>query len=235
MEDSFPKVVPIRGTIGFSYLVIENPQRAMLIDCVFGCGINRIKATLKKHQLKPEYLKAIMLTHGHLDHCIHARAIQQWCGAPVICPKEDESYLMGKANYAGLNKTGGYLEALGRWLWQYRPPERVIYLDNANDETVPSFPIFCRIPLPGHTPGHSGYYIQSIDTLLAGDLFAGNGIFIHSPPQIFTADKKLALQSIWKAAKLEARQVFICHTFKASGTAGAASLEKLGRVFKIPG
>jgi len=229
----------IRGTLGFSFLVTEkrpDKNRAILFDACLGCAPRKLAALFAKLGLRPDALCAIQLTHAHIDHCVNAAALQRWSGAPVYCPVDDKAWLLGRARYRGLNKIGGALEAVGRFLWRYEAPADVRYFVPPQEpqapETLPHFDAIQAIALPGHTPGHTGYWIPATGQLIAGDLFAEIAGLAHAPPRIFTDDRPEALRSIAKAAALEPSEVFVCHVgradgARASGARGSATLRKL--------
>lgn len=230
-RDATPHIHPIRGPLGFSYLVTEahdTATRALLIDACPGCTLKKLSPLFERLNLRPADLCAIQLTHAHIDHCINAGAIQRWSGAPAYCPEADKTFLLAHARYRGLNKIGGALEAAGRFFWRYQPPPDVRYFDSlATTGPLPHFDAIRPIALPGHTPGHTGYYIPAIDTLIAGDLFAAVAGCTHAPPRIFSDDRREALRSIAKAAALKSAKVFVCHTRRANGLQGGAALHKL--------
>ena len=225
------QIHPIRGSFGFSYLATETRDtttRAILIDACPGCTPRKLSALFGKLGIRPGDLCAIQLTHAHFDHCVNASAIQRWSGAPVYCPAADKPYLLECAHYRGLNKIGGVLETIGRFLWRYKPPIDVHYFAASQNPTpLPHLENIQSLALPGHTPGHTGYYIPSINTLIAGDLFAELGMVTQTPPRIFTDDRKEAIHSITKAAALNPTEVFICHTTRTNSLKRAKTLHKL--------
>jgi glyoxylase-like metal-dependent hydrolase (beta-lactamase superfamily II) len=232
------QIHPIRGALGFCHLVTETrattttvattTTRALLIDTCPGCTPKKLSSLFACLNLRPADLCAIQLTHAHIDHCINTSAIQHWSGAPVYCPAADKPCLLEHAHYRSLNKIGGALEAIGRFFWRYKPPSDVRYFDpTPTPALLPHFDSLQTLSLPGHTPGHTGYYIPSINTLIAGDLFARVAGLTHAPPRIFTDDRREALRSIAKAAALNPANVYICHTPRADGPQGSATLRRL--------
>ena len=236
MTSSTLRIYPIRGLFGYSYLIVEvSPDSpadmsAILIDACFGCTPRKLAKVFIHLNLSPAALRGVHLTHAHFDHVINAAAIQHWNNVPIYCPAPDKPYLLECAKYRGANKVGGMLEAIGRVLWHYKAPQNMIYFSMVDDHVeslLPDFKTVSRVSLPGHTPGHTGYYIRTTNTLIAGDLFAGSGCYTHTSPRIFTDEHHMAVCSIKKAAALAPESVFVCHTLQVNGARGAVALRKL--------
>jgi glyoxylase-like metal-dependent hydrolase (beta-lactamase superfamily II) len=110
-------------------------------------------------------LRAIWLTHGHIDHAAGAPALAKAVGGiPILGPHSaDEYWLQGlaqQAAYFGFPPTVAFT-----------PDE---WLDETKAVTVGEIP-FQVIHLPGHTPGHLVFFQPDYRLALVGDvLFAGS-------------------------------------------------------------
>ncbi len=130
----------------------EQSRDALVIDP--GDEIGRILKILDRHALK---VKAIVVTHAHLDHIGGAQKLKAATGAPVYMNLAD----------AELQKM---LDVQATWLGM-KPPEAVAIDANAKDGDVLALGAaeFHVLHTPGHTPGSISLWIPSEGKLAAGD------------------------------------------------------------------
>lgn len=130
----------------------EASREAIVIDP--GDDVEEILARLKRHGLK---LKAIVVTHAHVDHVGGAAGLHQRTGAPVYMNEQDLPVL-------------DQIEGQAAWLGMAPPPKPPLegYLKEGDRLTLggASFEV---LHTPGHTPGSIGIWIPSENKLIAGD------------------------------------------------------------------
>jgi hydroxyacylglutathione hydrolase len=130
----------------------EGTREAIIVDP--GDNIDEITAILDKHGLK---VKAIVITHAHIDHVAGAHKLRMQTGAPVYMNENDRELLNA-------------LDVQASWLG-VKPPERtevdvaaeegtVLRLGNADFEVIHT---------PGHTQGSLSVWIPQENKLIAGD------------------------------------------------------------------
>ena len=67
--DSAFRIYPVRGILGYFHLLYdENNREAVLIDTGLLGEVRSLSLILKEIGLNWKDIKAILLTHGHLDH-----------------------------------------------------------------------------------------------------------------------------------------------------------------------
>ncbi len=66
----------------------EQTREAIVIDP--GDEIEKVTAVLEQHRLK---VKAIVITHGHIDHVMGANQLRALTGAPVYLNENDKELL----------------------------------------------------------------------------------------------------------------------------------------------
>src|SRR5207249_2598698 len=80
----------IRGWFVLSHLLVSG-RELVLIDTGLIGDARRIRQAVERLG----ELKAILLTHGHLDHTANAAELQDWSGAKVYAPFGDEDHIVG--------------------------------------------------------------------------------------------------------------------------------------------
>jgi len=135
-------------TVGFlqtnCYVVTdEDTLECAVIDP--GGESGTILGYLEQHGLR---CRAILITHGHYDHCLALEAVKEATGAPAYMSLIDaETDFMEQE-------------------WNLEPPEDMNYVEDG--DVIEAGPLsFTVIACPGHTPGGLTYQIQ--DCLFTGD------------------------------------------------------------------
>ncbi len=121
MRQLRPDLFAVRGWIGWVHLLVDEAGIG-LVDSGFIGDERRIKRAIRSLGLQASDLKAILLTHGHLDHTMNAAGLQTWSGARIFAPAGDELHVAGQYPYTGRARVCGWLEATGRTVLRYRPP-----------------------------------------------------------------------------------------------------------------
>jgi len=130
----------------------EASREAIVVDP--GDNISRILSILDRHQLK---VKAIVITHAHIDHIGGAAKLKAATGAPVYLNQNDEEL------YAGLDDQAAWLGV--------ETPERIsIDLHPREGDVLDLGPAqFHILHTPGHTQGSLSLWIPAESKLVAGD------------------------------------------------------------------
>jgi hydroxyacylglutathione hydrolase len=130
----------------------EAGGEAIVIDP--GDEIGRITAVLEKHQLR---VKAIIVTHAHIDHIGGAQKLKALTGAPV---------------YMNFNDQGLYdhIDMQAQWLGMRTPEKTSIDVNAQEGESVKlGAADFQVLDTPGHTQGSISLWIPAENKLIAGD------------------------------------------------------------------
>src|SRR5215471_6886287 len=179
--DASYRVYPIRGLVGYFHLLVDVSRgEAVLIDTGLVGEMPRLSRTLKKIGLDWRDIKAILLTHGHMDHTGHIVRIKQLSGAPLLAHPAEQAHIDGTFPYRGPSRVCGALEACGRFLIRYRRAAIDQHIDAGME--LPYWGGLRVVHLPGHTEGHCGFFSARFDLLFSGDLFASYGLITHLPP-----------------------------------------------------
>ncbi len=145
---------------------------------------------IKTLRLKPADLKAVILSHGHLDH---AGAIEDFAGTSV-------PIYVQKAELAEIKKC-----VASQQLGTAYAPRDFAHLKELNiREVVGPFDVFgdksmIAFPTPGHTPGHQSLYVKP--TRGKAFIYAADALYTlesmeKSIPPALAADLPATMQNI---------------------------------------
>lgn len=203
-----PGVFPVRGVMSVPHVLVDG-SGAVLLDPGFPWDAPRIRRALNAAGIGPREVRAIVLTHGHLDHAGSAAELQAWTGAPVYAHPLEQARLEGNFPYRGAARVAGWLEAMGRAATHYRPVRIDVPLRDGDE--LPFWGGLRVVHLPGHTLGHCGFYSAQHDLLFSGDLWVRFMMRTQLSPPIFSDDFSLVPASMRKARAIGARWVVPGH------------------------
>ena len=199
------RVVTIRGVMGVCHLLLEpDGKGAVLLDTGLVGEPGQIRWQLRRRGLGPGDVRAILLTHGHLDHAGNLAWAKDWTGAPVYAHPREQAHIDGTFPYTGTARWCGRLERAGRLLLRAGRPA-AIDRPLADGDELPFWGGLRVAHLPGHTLGHCGFYSARHDVLFSGDLFASYFFKVHLPPAILNSAPELIPASLEKARALNPR------------------------------
>lgn len=139
------------------YIIWNDPfPECVIIDP--GEETKRIVAVLGIHKLKPV---AILLTHGHIDHCAGVKDLVDEYKIPFFMHKEEVPIYLSVPDQ-------------GMWfgIFYPKPPEPKHFLKDGEEFKVQEM-AFKALHLPGHSPGHLCYLLNNM-------FFTGDLVFNYS-------------------------------------------------------
>jgi glyoxylase-like metal-dependent hydrolase (beta-lactamase superfamily II)/8-oxo-dGTP pyrophosphatase MutT (NUDIX family) len=135
-------------------------------------------------------LRAILLTHRHVDHVSGAEHLASRTGAPIVAHPSVQRALRGQVTVTGTLDDGAVLDLSG------------------DDAGVRVERRLRAVLTPGHAQGHLAFLEEQSRTVASGDLVAGFGWIIIDPPE---GDMAVYLGSLARLRSLEARLILPSH------------------------
>src|SRR4029077_12294864 len=130
----------------------EESHDAIVVDP--GDNIDDILAILEKHSL---HVKAIVITHAHIDHIGGAAKLKAATGAPVLMHAADQELY-------------DHLDVQASWLGVEIPSHTAIDEAARDGDVLRLGPADFRVlHTPGHTQGSISLWIPAENKVIAGD------------------------------------------------------------------
>src|SRR5581483_2325045 len=123
---------PVRGLMSVPQVLVENGG-VVLLDTGFPTDGRRIRAAIQRLGFTADSVRAILLTHGHVDHAGSAAELKDWCGARVYAHPAEQAHIDGTHGYRGLARVTGALERAGRDVTRYRPVKIDVALGDGDE------------------------------------------------------------------------------------------------------
>ena len=181
-DSAFLEIDKYRGAVN-AYLV-DMPDRRVLIDAGGETAgfptLGRLDENLKAIGVEPGSIDALVATHLHPDHvggAVDAEGKSAFPNAQLVVRAEEASFWRDDANMNDGNKN--FFQLARTVLDAYGDARTTLF-----DGDVEVLPGMMAQFLPGHTPGHTGYMLDS-----GGEQLLVWGDIVHIPPVQFAQPK----------------------------------------------
>lgn len=142
------------GTCGITALLVTSPQGHVLVDGATPQAGAQVLANVRALGFRPEDVRAIVLSHEHVDHAGGLAELQRATGAPVLARAPAVATLRRGAS----DRSDPQFLSLDHF-----PPVANIRRI-ADDEVVRVGPLMLQaVPTPGHTPGGTSWTWRSCE------------------------------------------------------------------------
>jgi glyoxylase-like metal-dependent hydrolase (beta-lactamase superfamily II) len=224
------------GAGSVNVIVVRGAALAMLDAGVERGGAFRsLRTRMRAHDLNLGDVAWLAHTHSHWDHINASAAVRRGGAARMAAPTAEIPLIEdAEKNFRGFLSDFGplahevfpYPAALARlaiWYAWGRQPR--LHVDRAleNGDVLEVGRRIEVVALPGHTTGHTGYWIPDVRVLVTGDLIDfenSQGMDLNNP----RSDFGMALRSLRRALKLEAEILLPAH---GEPTVGRRQIERM--------
>ena len=191
-------------------LILDDENGNTLVDAGLPGQAEAIASALASAGIGLRDIGRIIFTHQDLDHVGSGAALVRQSGARVLAHAADSPYIEGELK--PLKPTSEMLEQRPqmREILQRLEPVGVDELledgerlDLAGGTRV--------IFTPGHTPGHTSFYLERSKVLIAGDALTAEGGILNGPNPSVTLDTDEAARSVMTLAQLEVETIVCYH------------------------
>jgi glyoxylase-like metal-dependent hydrolase (beta-lactamase superfamily II) len=166
------------GTDKVNWYLLADDSGVTIVDCAMPAYFSQLDAGLAFLGRSRGDVRAVILTHGHDDHVGFAERARTELGVPVHVHRDDENLTTTRKAFGKTEKpmtayltrpfAYRFIAHLATAGGKAKPVQAVTTFDGDETLDVPGHPR--AIHTPGHTTGHTVFYVESSGALLLGDL-----------------------------------------------------------------
>jgi glyoxylase-like metal-dependent hydrolase (beta-lactamase superfamily II) len=191
-----PGIQRVDGVNGNCYII--GTDELAVVDTGMPNNAGNILGYIRKMGKKPQDVKQIIITHGHIDHIGSLAALRKATGAKVAAHSAEAEFIAGtKQMPMAKGSMSAVLKALGTVMRIEHAPVDVL-LEEGQEAAG-----FRVVHTPGHTPGSIALLDAKRGIILVGDTLRVGKNGVEGPPMQFNTDSALAEASMKKIASLD--------------------------------
>lgn len=177
-----------------NWLIVRDASGFILIDGGYPADRDLVLQSIRGLGLDPADAKAMLITHGHVDHTGCAAYLSRTHGTPILCSPEELAHVRGEEKHQvtiGQVLARAWRPRVFRWLLhvikakalQAEPAAQAQSWSEDQLRSLPGNPE--AILLPGHTPGNVALLLPGANAIAVGDSFvSGHPISPKPGPQM---------------------------------------------------
>lgn len=202
-----------------NWMILRRGDAFTLIDGGYPGDLPLVMRSIRDTGLDPADAAAVLVTHAHVDHAGTAGHFAAAYSTPVLCSAAELPYLLGEEReQVSIARIVGrsWQPSVLHWAWhalaaggagRVAVPTAATWNDDGELAALPGSPV--AVPTPGHTPGHTSFYLPAAHAAATGDaLVTGHAISRTRGPQMldsmFHSDDDGARRSLGQLGRLDA-------------------------------
>jgi len=200
--------IAVRGT---NCYLLQGQDGTVLIDPGPPGGAPAVVDGAREAGIRPDDIRLILVSHGHLDHYGAAAEVKAWCDAPVAAHPDAPAFSQDRRN--ALPPAQTVRGSIVRWLYlllsplvHFAPLEADVGLDDGADLSPYGVDAHL-VAIPGHSP-ESLAIVTAGGNAFVGDLFVN--YTVPSQP-IYLSDRQAWQRSYERIRALTPRTVYVGH------------------------
>lgn len=157
------------GGSAASIHVVDTGDGLVLLDCGYVEQLYLLLDGMRQLGLDPSRIKAVLMTHAHIDHCSAAEALRQLYGCKLYINRRDEAAIRGLAE-----KDLTYAAEFNMNMIYFEPDG---YFSDGDEMTF-GYTTFRFFGTPGHTAGTTTILFDAVEgsRTLRAAIHGGSGM-----------------------------------------------------------
>lgn len=193
VSEQAPGVFFVEGPAS-NWIVVGDETGFMLIDSGYPADRALVLGSIRHLGLHPADARAVLITHGHVDHTGSAAYFSETYGTPVLCAPEELAHVQGREKHQvtfGQVIRRAWRPRVFRWMVHAikagsltaKPAPNAEAWNTERLRSLPGSPE--AILLPGHTPGNASVLLPEAGVIAVGDSFvSGHPLSRRTGPQM---------------------------------------------------
>lgn len=193
VSEQAPGVFFVQGPAS-NWIVVRDESGYMLIDSGYPSDRALVLESIRHLCLRPADARALLITHGHVDHTGSAAYFSSTFGTPVLCAPEELAHVQGKEKHQvtfGQAIVRAWRPRVLRWMIHVikagsltaKPATQAQAWSTEKLRGLPGHPE--AILIPGHTPGNVSILLPQAGAIAVGDSFvSGHPLSRKTGPQM---------------------------------------------------
>lgn len=193
VSEPVPGVFFVEGPAS-NWIIVRDETGFILIDSGYPADTPLVLASIEYVGLIPADAKALLITHGHVDHTGSAAHFSAAYGTPVLCSAGELDHVQGHVKYqvkAWKVIIRAWRPRFFKWMihalragsLSAQPATRAQPWNGEQLRALPGSPE--AVLAAGHTPGNAAIFLPGKGVIATGDTFVtGHPLSRHTCPQM---------------------------------------------------